>query len=64
MLNSPTLRRMREPDIRFRDIYENNLTEFDISQGLPRGDSLSVLFSLDYAHTSTSVCTRKGQVWP
>ena len=34
MLNSPTLRTLREPDVRFRDIYKNNLTEVDISEGL------------------------------
>ena len=62
MLHFPTLRRMREPDFRFRDIYKKNLTEFDISQGLPLGDSLSVSFSLDYAHIWTSVSTRTGQV--
>ena len=34
MLNSPTLRTLREPDVRFRDIYKNNFTEVDISEGL------------------------------
>ena len=34
MLNCSTLRTLREPDFRFRDIYKNNLTEVDISEGL------------------------------
>ena len=33
MLNSPTLLTLREPDVRFCDIYKNNFTEVDISKG-------------------------------
>ena len=62
MLNSPTLGRMREPDFRFLDIYKNNLTEVDISQALPQGDSLSILFFFLITRISGHQCApEKGR---